>query len=374
MENISNKALNRNYAVDLLKLFLCIGVLVSHVNYSFYGGVGDKSNLPESFIFLQKTVLKGMFNGTFNVYLFCIISGYFASQKSLKTFRDLLYTCIRRYFLFFIPIFIFNVFCFIVYRFNLFYHIQLSYILNNDWLYNNYTKPLTILGMIKESIVLGSAYNQPLWMLPSLFLGNILNYFSSYLRNKIRFINIITFVLLVISTIFIKQVKMFRIIITLATFSGDFINILTSILSRKYIWLKRIISFLLFVFIGNMSFSNETILNWLYLISAIIIITLFIVSFIKYETNNFFIFLTKISFEIYIVHWPCFLCSTGGGIILLHNVLSYNVLYILSLLYTLIISVFLAYILKTICLLLIYSPEKKIISQLKLLLQKKIRS
>ena len=54
MENISNKALNRNYAVDLLKLFLCIGVLVSHVNYSFYGGVGDKSNLPESFIFLQK--------------------------------------------------------------------------------------------------------------------------------------------------------------------------------------------------------------------------------------------------------------------------------------------------------------------------------
>ena len=339
---------DRNYAVDLLKLFLCFGVVLYHINYTFYYGIDDKSVFVPGFAYLFGIPFRGLFNGTFNVYLFCVLSGYFASTKIIKSFKELIVVCLKRYYVFLVPTFFCNLICFVLYKNNLFYHKELSHLFNNTWLLNNYPEGISFLTIVKQSLYFGSILNQPLWMLSSLFCGNILIYFSSYLKSKSKRIiwNYGILVLLLIGYYLFKSVFCFQFIIISVTYAGFIICELQGYLINVKPRLAKIIFIIFFIFFGNLKINNNTIQCTVYFFASVLLIYLFLMGFLKKNYSKIENFFTSISFDIYIIHWPCFLSiCIGAGLSKIYSHIPYALLYIVAVIWELVFTVVFAFLL-----------------------------
>lgn len=295
--------------IDYLKFLACILVLIGHYYLAFYNLCMVRPKLSNISISFFENFPRPFFDGNFWVCTFCVLSGMLTSNKKIESGKNLLKECILRYFRFVIPLFISNFVIFILYVTIGFSNHNFAEIYNNGWL-NSYFCEVSFIKVIKNSIVLGSELNGPLWMLRPLFFGNIviilLNYIVSKKNNLIYkyVIIVITCFLLLVLSIYIPNC-----LYTMCTCSG---MLVTQFRKEKFGNIFFSICIALIISIYYIPNIREILTIHSLPLINILFSFIFVCSFYNWENSKKFelknIPLGPISFWIYLFHWPI-ICS-----------------------------------------------------------------
>lgn len=167
--------------IDNIKFIAAVGVFLCHYTESFaVPGAG----IPRWLQCANEFPLGMVINGEFWVCVFAILSGYLLNKKNIKNGTDLIKICINRYFRFVIPFFFANFFVYLLYSFAGFSAQKCGMIINNEWLLNQYTNPIGIISVVKNSFMLGSELNNNFWIIKHMLFGSLLIYISNYICYK----------------------------------------------------------------------------------------------------------------------------------------------------------------------------------------------
>lgn len=189
--------------IDGLKGLGALMVYLCHFVFAFYYAAYSlqpehahtASNLE---IALGKTPLNIFYNGNFAVQLFLVLSGfvlclgYFKTQDKARL-KD---GAKKRYFRLAVPILVINLVVYLLMKAGLYYNSQAAEITKSmDWFYgfNNFEASLgeVLLESLAGCFLWGSNdYNGVLWTMPYLFLGALVIYLAAALvgRNPLRYV------------------------------------------------------------------------------------------------------------------------------------------------------------------------------------------
>jgi len=170
--------------LDSLKFIIMIGIFCRHFMQIFYQCCDIKPPINQVVEEVIHSPFAIIIDSTFFLYFFYIISGYFATQKKVHTIKQLFLIWLKRYLRFLIPFFVINLMIYAVYALGCFPTQEMSGTLNNQWLGNYYGADMNIITVIRESLLLGAAFNSPFWMIAPLFLGTCLVYSYNYCITK----------------------------------------------------------------------------------------------------------------------------------------------------------------------------------------------
>ncbi len=173
--------------IDNLKFIACIAVFWGHFYSAFYGQLLDTSFLAKAdsvCIFIIKHVLNILFNGDWWVYVFCIISGWLAWKKDVKTVKELTKAIAHRYIRFVVPVFAANILVIIIDRTIGFYSADVGVAINNNWLASNYCNRPSIAHVFTSALCLSNEYIGPIWVLKYIFWGTCVVYGIKYIATK----------------------------------------------------------------------------------------------------------------------------------------------------------------------------------------------
>lgn len=333
--------------IDYLKIIACLMVFVGHYYNAFYSFCNTIPNLNKYVVMVFDKFPAPYMDGNFWVCVFCILSGYLSAKKTISSLKQLFCECILRYFRFLIPLLFINVSIYIVDLVFGFKSIELSLLYNNNWL-GSFFLNITLMGVLKNSITLGSQLNGPLWMIRPLFFGNILILLLKYIKDKYKDYSIVNFALLFIMLflIFFIFQKYELIIYSFITLLGFAIYNLTNKIKTRYnLIIFLVLLIMIYIFNNNLiikdviRFNNLPLLNSL---SAFIFIVaiFFCKSMDNVKKSKFD--LGGISFYIYLIHWPI-ICSLSSGLIMLFD--NYTLGYVIVLFVTIVTVVFISYLL-----------------------------
>lgn len=310
--------------LNTLKLFACFAVFLSHfVNFSYtmYG-------LNE--VCSWFTVMK---NGTFAVVMFVMIASLLVSMKIFGncTAEIIKNTIVKRYYRLVVPILATNIVIFIISKLHLFARtaeagrLSGSMILEGAYSYN-----LSFFHLLSASLIDivwkgDSAFNYPLWMINQLFIGTVITIIICIVtdRNKYRYF--------IFAALFIAGVWniSFFLIFLMGTLLGYLIK--NRIVINKYIGIPM---FLCGLGIANFSdrliklFSGRFVkLQFLhtnifyYAIAAFLIIYGIEQSGILKKICSFRLFdkMSRLSFGVYLIHWPLICSLSSYCFVLLYN-------------------------------------------------------
>lgn len=189
--------------MDGIKLLACVGVFISHFQGFFYEQCGVKQ-LSEGFGNVIQSSFNILKNGNLWVCLFCVISGYFASKKEIKTGKELLKAILKRYLRFFFPLLCVNIIAFVLYHLQCFQTQHYAEVLQNDWIGGYYGFNITPWIVLRASIKMTSELNSPLWMLFAMFVGTCFIYVCKYALSKckVKYVNVAVVILWIILLFF----------------------------------------------------------------------------------------------------------------------------------------------------------------------------
>ena len=171
---------NRITWIDSLKFIACFIVFLGHYCSAFYFSIQDTWWLGVPIIKLFYAVIFG----TWWVYVFCILSGWLATKKSIKSFRELLGAFLYRYLRFVLPVLIGIVVVWVIWRFGGFQNYEVGLMYSSDFLMDPYQQNYCFMDTIKSAILLTNQFIGPLWVLRDIFAGTCLIYAFNYIRNK----------------------------------------------------------------------------------------------------------------------------------------------------------------------------------------------
>lgn len=167
--------MTKNYnSVTILKGIACVMVFMSHWHNTFYGwGFLSIDRIVKSFPFSL------IYNGNLAVCIFMVLSGFLFSLKIYKSKEhDISWTelVLKRYFRLAIPIAILSAITLALSKAELFYNIQASKLLQNEWLSYYYNtelnwKLLLSTSLVKTLTIGDSQFYGPLWMMKYMFWG-----------------------------------------------------------------------------------------------------------------------------------------------------------------------------------------------------------
>lgn len=212
--------------IDGIKLLACICVFISHFQGFFYEQCGVKQ-LSTAFGTVIQSSFNILKNGNLWVCLFCVISGYFASKKEIRTWKELFKAIVNRYLRFFIPLFCVNIIAFVLYHLHCFQTQYYAEILQNDWIGGYYGFNITPWIVLRASIKMTSELNSPLWMLFAMFVGTCFIYVCKYAMSKCkaRYVNIAVVTLWLIM-LFVFPNKHDVYLYSIITVFGGFLKVL----------------------------------------------------------------------------------------------------------------------------------------------------
>lgn len=182
----------RKVWLDNIKLIACLAVFWGHFYNSFYGQLQDQSFLTSAdkfLIFLSLHVFNFMFNGSWWVLVFCIISGWLAWKKEIDSIYKLAKTLLHRYLRFVIPVLAANIFVIIISKTIGFHSAEVGKALNNVWLASNYENAPQAAHVLKSALLMSNEFVGPLWVLPYIFIGTCALYCWKYLAGKLHLSN-----------------------------------------------------------------------------------------------------------------------------------------------------------------------------------------
>ena len=167
--------------MHLLKGIGAMIVCSSHILDRLVAYNGNKPLAIES-ILLQPGIWYALWSGGIQVYIFCMISGFFSWHKQINNFRELLKKIIKRYINFVSLIFVGNLISYILIKCNCCPFENASIILNDNTLV---APTIDIWTIIKSSFMLQDRIHGALWMIKYMFCGNVIIYVLKYLKNYI---------------------------------------------------------------------------------------------------------------------------------------------------------------------------------------------
>lgn len=289
-----------NY-LDSLKGIGAMIVLLSHYYLAFNVGVYE---LP---LFSEYSPMNLFINGNWAVCLFIILSSfsivYSLEEKGKSCLKDII---IKRYFRLSIPIAFVLLLIYILYVCGLFYNDLVSSLIDNFWLSYFYCKNISFVDFVKECIYVvltgESELNSPLWMINYIFIGTfviiLLRIAMEGMSCKKKIL--ILFVL----ALFLLKISVYYSCIICGYILYNLY--LSNSLENRYIifFVKTIslLAFILFPILIKNPLSN--------MISAFSLLYLVFNSHFlqRLLSNKYTIFLGKISYHLYLVHWPI-ICS-----------------------------------------------------------------
>lgn len=172
--------------LDGLKWIACLMVFFSHFYGFFYGKCDVKPKVHSILAAFLDSSYNILINGNFWMCMFCVISGYFAYKKEIKSLRELLVAIVNRYLRFFLPFLCVNFLALLLARTIGFQNGVYSTILPNAWVGEYYNFTATPWIAFRASIKLSSELDCPLWMIYPLFLGTCFIYVCKYVQTKIK--------------------------------------------------------------------------------------------------------------------------------------------------------------------------------------------
>ena len=172
--------------LDGLKWIACFMVFFSHFYGFFYGKCDVKPEVHSALAAFLDSSYNIFINGNFWMCMFCVISGYFAYKKEIKSLRELFVAIVNRYLRFFLPFFCVNFLALLLARTIGFQNGVYSTILPNAWVGQYYNFTATPWIALRASIKLSSELDCPLWMIYPLFVGTCFIYVCKYLQTKIK--------------------------------------------------------------------------------------------------------------------------------------------------------------------------------------------
>lgn len=325
-------------------------VVLSHYTLSFFPALhtGNPSDVYNSFeVFVSATPLNVLYNGSFAVFIFFILSGFVLSYKywilENYTFNDYLGNIIKRYIRLNIPIAVSIILAFSLLALGLFYNTNANEIANSlGWLKGIYNFSSNSFDAFKEAlygvVFQGKQnYNQILWTLKYEFYGSIMIYsfMLVFRKTNIRYV--------IYPLMFVVLWNSFYLAFFLGLLLSDlhskdllriknklvlFLIFLLALFFGSYPWREqfglptRLYGFLKLNFLGVNSYYEfyHTLGAFLLLICALNSLYLK-----KILSSRICLFLGEISFSLYLLHL-LMLCSLSSLIMhYLNSQLSYNI-------------------------------------------------
>lgn len=169
-------ASNKYYPfLDGLKALACLSVYFGHYFIAFCVKDIIPMNSP------AYRLGEFIFSGSFAVSIFCLLSGFLAARKEIKSVRVLASRCVSRFLRFEIPIIIIIAAVMLLSSFGLFaYGEALATRLENKRILGQFSYETDFLSLLKKPFWAFWTYDNPLWMIGQLFIGGIMIYMRSY--------------------------------------------------------------------------------------------------------------------------------------------------------------------------------------------------
>ena len=172
--------------LDGIKWLACLMVFFSHFYGFFYGKCDVKPEVHSALATFLGTGYNIFINGNFWMCMFCVISGYFAYKKEIKSLKELIVAFVKRYLRFFLPFLCVNSLALLISRTIGFQNGVYSAMLPNSWVGEYYNFTVTPWIVLRASLKLSSELDCPLWMIYPLFIGTCFIYVCKYLQTKIK--------------------------------------------------------------------------------------------------------------------------------------------------------------------------------------------
>lgn len=296
--------------ISSLKGFACFFVMIGH----YAGLVKYSQDLSESFsvfVFLEKFRLDFLYDESFWLQLFFVASGYLLAMSSIRNIRGFMVKSLTRFLRLALPILIANCIIIGIYFLIGFKNSETNILFQNEWFQNAYSTDLDFFLLLKspiDTLLLSKCYfNSTYWVLRDMFLASMVIYAFLYVKDKI---NKDVFSMLVYSTVLILSLLFSKIIFVCLLGVGLALceDIVHKFISQRISICILIGSFLSYILLPS---KYTTILFFLCLIILVPQIN-FINRFLNLK---FFDDIGKISFGIYVFHWPI-ICSVGAKILL----------------------------------------------------------
>lgn len=323
--------------LDGIRGLAALIVVFSHIIQMFYvsllNGDSMKSRFPLEWENIIRTSPINLFyNGNFSVFIFFVLSGYVLSLKFFKTKNNsvLLEHSAKRYPRLAIPTFFSILLVYILFHFQLFYWGDIQGVTKSTLRFST-EMPLSLGNVFYHSFIETfltgeSKWNSVLWTIQSELIGSLLLFLFLYVCSFISsfFIRFISFIAAILIGILCNQLLFVPFFIG-ALFCDIHLNTTPS-------WSKRLqktssVWILLGIFFGSypygiakgtmydfLLFDTNMHLNWFYHIigAAFLILGSLYSKPVQYVfSKQIFSSLGKISFSLYLIHFPILLSLTS---------------------------------------------------------------
>ena len=299
----------KNY-ISSLKGFACLLVMIGH----FLGLIKYSPDLSAKFpffAFLKQIRLDFLLNESFWLQLFFIASGYLIAQSSIKNIKALGVKSLTRFLRLGFPILFANCIIFILYLLIGFKNADTSALFTNEWFQGTYNTSLNFIMLLKspfDTLLFSNCYfNSTYWVLSQMFFASLLIYVFLYVSSKFQkpLYKTLLYLAFLMATFLISKI-IFGCFLSLglAIYEEQITKRMNTLI---YIGLLAV-SFLLCVF----AYNTYTIFFFFLCLMLVCPKIHVINTFLSYKP---FDYIGKISFGIFVFHWPV-ICSVGSYIIL----------------------------------------------------------
>ena len=179
-------ASKRLYYLDSVKYIFCLIIFWTHFTGVFWTMCEVKPDLKPGFQVLFQPPLSILVDSNLALYGFCMLAGFLAAHKKIKSFKELVIQLITRYVRFVIPFFFINLFVFVVYYTIGFPTVISSQLLHNSWVGTYYNHAPTLKELITASLTMSGELNGPLWMMKYIFFGTCFIFIYNFVRGLIE--------------------------------------------------------------------------------------------------------------------------------------------------------------------------------------------
>lgn len=320
---------------DSLKGVGALIVFFSHYNLAF--------NLQKYDIeLLYNSPLSFVINGNWAVCLFIILSSFSITFSLYKNnLRNLKSIIIKRYFRLTIPIAVVLFISYLLSKLGLYYNADVALVNQDEWLSGFYNSEICLYDFIKECFYVvftgESCLDSPLWMINYIFIGTFLTILVTIaihdlpLKKKILILTCLSMFFFKLSGYY-SCVVLGIMLYDIYTFDGfrRYFNCL-------YIDIVLFIVVILLPFFYHTPLSNT--------ISAFLLLFLILSSERMQHllSNAYTLFLGKVSYQFYLLHWPI-LCSFSCFVFIEFNELDPILLHIIVFTLTLAITLFVSWV------------------------------
>ena len=179
-------ASKRLYYLDSVKYIFCLIIFWTHFTGVFWTMCEVKPDLKPGFQVLFQSPLSILVDSNLALYGFCMLAGFLAAHKKIKSFKEMVIQLVTRYVRFVIPFFFINLIAFVVYYTIGFPTVISSQLLHNSWVGTYYNHAPTLKELITASLTMSGELNGPLWMMKYIFFGTCFIFIYNFARGLIE--------------------------------------------------------------------------------------------------------------------------------------------------------------------------------------------